>query len=82
MTDDTLNIDVNDLTIGEVIEVEEITGQAFDQMGDPTAMKGKMLAALAFISKRREDPDFTFEQALALKINLASDEADPTDGDE
>ena len=82
MTDDTLNIDINDLTIAEIVEIEELTGLPFDAMGDATKPKGKMLQALAFISKRRGNPDFTWEDAGALKIDLANTEADPTDGGE
>ena len=80
--DDTLNFDINDLTIAEIVEIEELTGMPFDSMGDATKPKGKMLQALAFITKRRADPSFTYEQAGALKNNLDSGDADPTDGDE
>ncbi|MBE80970.1 MAG: hypothetical protein CME21_00235 [Gemmatimonadetes bacterium] len=80
--DDTLNFDINDLTIAEIVEIEELTGMPFDAMGDSSKPKGKMLQALAFITKRRADPSFTYEQAGALKINLDSGDADPTDGDE
>ena len=51
-------------------------------MGDSSKPKGKMLQALAYISKRRTNPDFTWEDAGALKIDLANAEPDPTDGDE
>ena len=82
MAEDTLDIDINDLTIAEVVEIEELTGLPFDAMGDASKPKGKMLQALAFISKRRTNPDFTWEDAGALKIDLANAEPDPTDGDE
>jgi hypothetical protein len=82
MTDDTLNLDINDLTIGEIVEIEALTGQPLDALGQPDKPKGLMLQALAFISKRRDDPSFTFEQAGALKINTTSSKPDPTDGDE
>ena len=80
--DDTLNFDINDLTIAEIVEIEELTGMPFDARGDASKPKGKMLQALAFITKRRADPSFTYEQAGSLKINLDSGDADPTDGDE
>ena len=82
MAEDTLDIDINDLTIAEVVEIEELTGLPFDAMGDSSKPKGKMLQALAFISKRRTNPDFTWEDAGALKIDLANAEPDPTDGAE
>ena len=82
MSDDTLDINIEELTIAEVVMIEELTGLPFDAMGDSSQPKGKMLQALAYISKRRTNPDFTWEQAGELKIDMASTEADPTDGDE
>ena len=82
MSDDILNIDVNDLTIAEVVEIEERTGLPLDALGQSDKPKGKMLQALAYIVKRREDPDFTWEMAGALKISATTDKVDPTDGDE
>ena len=76
------NIDINDLTIGEIVEIEERTGLPLDALGQADKPKGKMLQALAYISKRRDDPSFTWEMAGALKISTASDPVDPSDGDE
>ena len=83
MTDtDVFTIDINDLTIAEVVLIEEMTGLPLDALGQPDAPKGKMMQALAFISKKREDPDFTWEQAGELRISAVSEKVDPTDGDE
>ena len=76
------NIDINDLTIGEIVEIEERTGLPLDALGQADKPKGLMLQALAYISKRRDNPDFTWEMAGALKISTASDPVDPSDGDE
>ena len=76
------NIDINDLTIGEIVEIEERTGLPLDALGQADKPKGKMLQALAYISKRRDNPDFTWEMAGELKISTASDPVDPSDGDE
>ena len=80
--DDVLNIDINDLTIAEVVEIEDLTGMPLDALGQTDKPKGRMLQALAYISKRRDNPDFTFEDAGALKITTTSSKPDPTDGDE
>ena len=83
MTDiEHFNIDINELTIGEIVEIEERTGLPLDALGQADKPKGKMLQALAYISKRRDNPDFTWEMAGALKISTASDPVDPSDGDE
>tara|TARA_R100000808_G_scaffold23545_2_gene52379 strand:- start:124 stop:378 length:255 start_codon:yes stop_codon:yes gene_type:complete len=80
--DDVLNIDINDLTIAEVVEIEDLTGMPLDALGQTDKPKGRMLQALAYISKRRENPEFTFEDAGALKITTDSSKPDPTDGGE
>ena len=84
MTDnnDVFNIDINDLTIAEVVLIEELTGLPLDALGQADKPKGKMLQALAYIVKRRDDPEFTWEMAGALKINTTSEKIDPTDGAE
>ena len=79
---ETINFNINDLTIAEIVTVEELTGLPFDSMTDPDKPKGKMLQALAYISKRRENPEFTFEMAGELTINVESDELDFTEDDE
>ena len=76
------NIDINDLTIGEIVEIEERTGLPLDALGQADKPKGLMLQALAYISKRRDNPEFTWEMAGALKISTASDPVEPSDGDE
>ena len=84
MTDaaELFNIDINSLTIAEVVEIEDRTGMPLDALGQSDQPKGRMLQALAYITKRREDPEFTWEMAGALKISTASDPVDPSDGDE
>ena len=81
-TSDHFNIDVNDLTIAEVVEIEERTGLPLDALGQADKPKGKMLQALAFISKRRADPEFTWEMAGALKFSTDQAPVDPSEGDE
>ena len=76
-----MNIDISDLTIAEVVQIEDLTGLPLDALGQDDKPKGRMLQALAYISKRREDPSFTFEQAGELKITTESKPPDPTDDD-
>ena len=82
MTDDKFNVNIDELTIAEIVEIEERTGLPFDAITDPSKPKGKILQALAWVSKRKTDPSFTWEQAGELKINATFDDVDPTDGDE
>ena len=81
MTDETFNIDINDLTIAEVVEIEDLTVMPLDALGQDDKPKGRMLQALAYITKKKENPEFTFEDAGKLKITTASSKPDPTDDD-
>ena len=80
--EDIFNVDVSALTIAEVVEIEDRTGLPLDALGQADKPKGRMLQALAFIVKRRENPDYTWEEAGELKINTTSEKIDPTDGAE
>ena len=82
MSDETLEFNLDDLTIGEICEIEELTGQPFDALNDPSKPKGKMLQAMAYISKRRDNPDFTFEMAGNIKIKTTESQPDPLEEDE
>ena len=75
---DVLTVDINDLTVEEVEIVEEVTGVAIDRAFDKDRPKGKLLRALAYISRRRTDPTFTLEDAGKLRVTAASDDPDPT----
>ena len=80
--EDLFNVDISDLTIAEVVEIEDRTGLPLDALGDADKPKGRMLQALAYIVKKRENPDFTWEQAGELKINTTSEPVPLEDGDE
>tara|TARA_R110000803_G_scaffold79437_1_gene145053 strand:+ start:2859 stop:3113 length:255 start_codon:yes stop_codon:yes gene_type:complete len=81
-TFDQLDLDISDLTIAEIVIVEDLTGMPLDALGQPDKPKGKMMQALAYIVKRREDPDFTYEQAGEIRMTTTSSKPDPTVGDE
>ena len=81
-TNDHYTVDINSLTIAEVVLIEEMTGLPLDALGQPDKPKGKMLQALAYISKRRDDPEFTWEMAGDLRINPEQADPGPTDGAE
>ena len=81
MTDqlsDVLDVDISQLTIAEVVEIEERTGLPLDALGDADKPKGKVLQALAYIVKRRDNPEFTWEEAGLLRINPVSEKVGPT----
>tara|TARA_Y100000588_G_scaffold383182_1_gene472032 strand:+ start:340 stop:597 length:258 start_codon:yes stop_codon:yes gene_type:complete len=77
--EDILNVDINDLTIAEMVEIEERTGLSIDSLGETGIPKGKVLQAMAYIIKRRANPEFTWEEAGALKINTTAEKVNPTE---
>lgn len=77
---------INNLTIGETAKIEELAGQSISALADENAPKAKLLAALAFVFKRREDPAFTWNQAMDLGfdeimsfLNLDGEDGDDAD---
>lgn len=69
---DPLEVDIETLKIREIEELEEISGMSVDNLEDSDVPKGKLLRALAYIVKRRENPEFTLEEAGELVIQTAS----------
>lgn len=66
-------LDIQRLTLGEVAKIEELSGQSIASIGEEDKPKGLALAALAFVTKRREDPAFKWNDALELTFTQASD---------
>lgn len=65
--------DASQLTLGEVAKVEETCGIALSEMDAPDKPKGKALAALVWVFKRREDRAFKFTDALDMTLAEAQD---------
>lgn len=71
-------IQIDKLTLGEIDKVESLAGVSISQLGEDGTPKGKMLAALAFVAKRREEmgaglpPKFSWNDALELTIDEAN----------
>jgi hypothetical protein len=61
-------MDIKNLTLGEISKVEELSGMPLAALAEEDKPKGKLLASLALVIKRREDPKFTLEQANNLTM--------------
>lgn len=61
------------LTLGEVAAIENLSGMSIKAMADDEAFMGKMMAAMAYVIKRRTSPDFKFEDALNLTMEQANE---------
>lgn len=73
-----ISIDLESLTISEIEQIEDIIDGAIDEAMQPGQRKGKVLRAIGYIIKRRENPNFTLEDAGGLVLKLDDDPADPT----
>ena len=63
-----LVFDVNTLTLGEVEAMEDIVGRdVMRELGQGTPSV-KTLLALVYVMKRRTNPEFTLDDARALRI--------------
>ena len=70
MTNQTF--DFESLTLNEVEQIELITGNSIDQLLDAGQAKGKAMKAIIFIMKKRENPEFTLEQAGQISMTEAN----------
>jgi hypothetical protein len=60
-----INLNMDDLTLGELEELESTVGLPISKMGDGSA---KSIVALIWITERRDNPDFTLEDARKIRI--------------
>jgi len=61
--------DIEQLTLGEIAQLEELSGMSLSEFSDDSAPKAKFLTALAYLAQKRQDPKFTFSQAEAMKLS-------------
>ncbi len=77
-----LNINLNDLTLGDLEDVENVVGpetMRYILRGDVTP---KAMVALVWVAKRRDNPAFTLDDARKLSLSLFTVEADTTPKDD
>ena len=75
-----ITFNFEELTIGDIEEIENITGKAYEDM-DWNKPSMKLMKAMVFISERRKDPEFTIEDAAKVKlVDLKVGEENPTQG--
>ena len=54
----SINFNINDLTIAEIVEIEDLTGLPFDAVTDPSKPKGGCFKLCVYQQEERE-PEFT-----------------------
>lgn len=61
----------DELTLGEIEEIELLAGAPIDALFADHEPKGRTLRVLAFIIKRRENKNYKFEDTASLTQNEA-----------
>ncbi|MCA0347094.1 MAG: hypothetical protein LCH31_08750 [Actinobacteria bacterium] len=73
MSNINTDFSLDNLTLGEVSQLEELSGLSLTEIADEHAPKGKFMTALAFLARRRQDPSFTYSQAETLTLAEVQD---------
>lgn len=68
MDDDTIVLDLDRMTLGELETIAEVAGADAARAMMAGEMSPKALIAVAYVVKRRDNPEFTIEDARALKV--------------
>lgn len=83
MTDERIDVNINDLTLGDLEDVENVIGAD----GVKALMRGEVTAkamiALTWVVKRVEIPGFSMDDARKMPLSIFSVDGsglDPTDG--
>lgn len=57
---------LDDFELGELVELEDYTGQPMDSLEYGSA---RVMAFMLYLVRRRDDPAFTLEDALKIRIS-------------
>lgn len=76
MDDDTIVFDLDSMTLGELDAIEDIIGTDAAEALMAGRVSAKALIAVAYVVKRRDHPEFTIEDAKALRV-MALQQPDP-----
>jgi hypothetical protein len=61
-----IRVDTNELTLGELAELEETMGASLQSVMENSQARG--MAAIVWLIRRREDPAFTLADALNIRM--------------
>jgi hypothetical protein len=70
---DAISVDLGALTLGDIEDVEEAAGLSFsaivEQLGGERLPPARVLTALVWVFRRKENPDYTLDEARHLKLS-------------
>lgn len=76
MSDDNiLKINPDELTLGDIEMIEEISGQPIGWLGQADKPQGKMMVAVAYTIGIAKDSNYTMAQARKMRVEV-DEEAD------
>ena len=70
-------IDVNELTIGDIEELETLVGKPFGEIFADGNLSAKAMAAIVYVVKRRDEPGFTLDDARTMKLGEIEFDVEP-----
>lgn len=70
-----LNININDLTLGDLEDIEGVVGSETMRLVLRGEVTPKAMVALVWVAKRKTNPAFTLDDARRLPLALFSVEA-------
>lgn len=70
-----LNININDLTLGDLEDIEAVVGPEAMRLVMRGEVTPKAMVALVWVAKRKAAPGFTLDDARKMPLSLFSVEA-------
>ena len=67
-----LKVNADDLTLGEIELIEEVSGSPIGYMGQENKPQGKIMVAIAYVMGLRDNPDYTLDDARKMRIEVES----------
>lgn len=77
----TLTFDLDKVTLGDIVDIEDVCGVPWDEIVEMDNPPTKVLLAMVWVAKRRDNPKFTLDDARQTPIadiRAMTVEADPT----
>ena len=65
-------MNIKNLTIGEIATVEKISGISLTQIKDKSAPKARLMIAVAYVTRKRQDPKTKLVEIEAITMEEIS----------
>jgi len=72
-------INFDELTLGQVEEIELLVGRSIDEVFDNGKPKGRALRAIVYVIMKQDNPNYTFEETIKITQTQALEMLGATD---